>query len=360
MKKKKKTINSNRSRITEIHQIPGAALYSGIYHSNASQINCFEYAPDYFKETIITTDKIEKLSTPSPHIQWISVAGLSDNNIISKLGKSFAINNLILEDIVTPSQRPKLEVMDNGFFLVLKLIQLTEDNTISTQHFSIVFQENKIITFQETNTTIFDQLTNRIAQSLGRIRNQASDYLLYSILDVIIDHYFSVVESLSYQLEDIEDRLFHTNHSETILHDIQYLKKSILHFGRNIRPIKDIINHLNKSDTPQISSITEKYIADALDHITQIIETNESNREIIWSLMDLYMTNTNNKMNEIMKVLTIMSSIFIPLTFIAGIYGMNFDNMPELHFKNSYFFVLTAMGIITLLLLLYFRKKKWL
>ncbi len=226
----------------------------------------------------------------------------------------------------------------------------------------MVVGKNYLTTFQESESDVFDSVRDRIENSKGRIRTKSADYLMFALLDAVVDNYFSVIEVLSDKIEQLEDLLFEGKDgtSNDITQDIQDLKKEILRIRRATLPLREVINRLEKSGSTIIEQQTLNYIQDLYDHIIQVNESVEVYREMIWGLMDMYMTTISNRMNEVMKVLTIMASIFIPLTFMAGIYGMNFDNIPELHMKNGYFYLLGAMGLVFIAMIWYFKRKKWL
>jgi magnesium transporter len=223
-----------------------------------------------------------------------------------------------------------------------------------------VLGDDYVLTFQEADGDVFDGLRERLENSKGRIRNAGADYLMFAILDAVIDNYFSVIEVMSEKIELLEDQLFEDEVEDDITKDIQELKKEILKIRRAVFPLREVINRLEKTETPLIEERTNNYIRDLYDHIIQVSESVDIYREMIWGLMDMYMTTISNKMNEVMKVLTIMASIFIPLTFMAGIYGMNFEYIPELHFKYGYFVLWGAMILVFVGMLIYFKRKKWL
>ena len=225
---------------------------------------------------------------------------------------------------------------------------------------SMVVGEDFVLTFQEADGDVFNDLRERISNGKGRIRGLGSDYLMYAILDAVVDNYITVIEAFGDRVEELEDAVFNAQYNNNISNHIQDQKREILKIRRNIVPLREVINKLEKTETKIIEEKTHDFLRDLYDHIVHVNENIELYREMIWSLMDMYMTIISNKMNEVMKVLTIIATIFIPLTFIAGIYGMNFDNIPELHYQNGYFVLLGVMAFIFVLMLMYFRRKKWL
>jgi magnesium transporter len=267
---------------------------------------------------------------------------------------------LVLEDIVNTTQRPKIDEYENYIFIVLKMLYYNKDENIVIEQVSFVLGENYVLTFQESEGDVFGSIRDRLRLNRGRIREMKSDYLLYALIDAVVDNYFTIIETLGNKIEDLETDLFTGTVREDINIEVQQLKREILKVRRAIFPLREIINRIEKGDYPFIFKRTITYFRDIYDHLVQVTENLDIYREMIWSLMDMYMTTISNKMNEVMKLLTIIATIFIPLTFIAGIYGMNFENIPELHYKYSYYILWGIMIMIFLGMIYYFKKKKWL
>jgi len=240
------------------------------------------------------------------------------------------------------------------------MLHYNDDERLINEHVSMVLGKDYVLTFQEAEGDVFGDLRERLEHGKGRIRGAAADYLMFAILDAVVDNYFTVIEFLSNKIEVLEDKLFDDKEDKHITLEIQDLKKEILKIRRAVMPLREVVNRLEKIENPLIRPRTHKYISDLYDHIIQVNESVEIYREMIWGLMDMYMTTISNKMNEVMKVLTIMASIFIPLTFLAGIYGMNFDYIPELHLRYGYFYLWGVMILVFFGLLWYFKRKKWL
>jgi len=240
------------------------------------------------------------------------------------------------------------------------MLYFANDDVLQYEQVSMVVGHNYVLTFQESDGDIFDDLRDRISNSKGRIRSQGSDYLMYAILDATVDNYLSVIEAFGDKIEELETQIFESddNSRETPTR-IQELKQEVLKIRRSIFPFREVVNRLEKIDSDIIDPKTHSYLRDLYDHIIQASESLDLYREMVWSLLEMHMTLISNKMNEVMKVLTVIATIFIPLTFIAGVYGMNFDNMPELHYKYSYFILWLVMIVIFVLMLFYFKKKKW-
>jgi len=360
-KSKKKKIKVPLAKIKTFQNLaPGTVTYTGKKQNLATTLDIIDYSKDYY--TRLETEDIEEgfKYNDSEHITWINVDGLNNTVPIVKLGEHYNLHPLIQEDIVTTNQRPKIDEYEDYLFIVFKMLHYTEEGEFVNEHLSLVLGKNYVITFQEADGDVFDSLRDRLENSKGRIRNAGADYLMFTILDAVVDNYFSVIETLSAKIELIEDQLFEDHVEKSITQDIQDIKKEILRIRRAVLPLREVINRIEKIDSGLIDSKTKNYIRDLYDHIIQVNESVDIYREMIWGLMDMYMTTISNKMNEVMKVLTIMASIFIPLTFLAGIYGMNFKHMPELQFKYGYYYLLGVMALVFFGMIWYFNRKKWL
>ncbi len=359
-KKRRKQKTSKIQPIKARNLSPGTVTYTGKKVTTATQLDIIDYSKEHYDrfETHVIQDAFKY--DDSVHITWINVNGLSNTDDIITLGNHFELHPLIQEDIVTTNQRPKIDEYDDYLFLVFKMLHYDDMEQLTNEHVSMVMGKDYVITFQEAEGDVFGDLRERLEHGKGRIRGAGADYLMFAILDAIVDNYFTVIEFLSNKIEILEDKLFDDKDSDNITEEIQDLKKEILKIRKAVGPLREVVNRLEKIETPLIEERTNKYIRDLYDHIIQVNESVEIYRDMIWGLMDMYMTTISNKMNEVMKVLTIMASIFIPLTFMAGIYGMNFDYMPELHLKFSYFYLLGAMAIVFLGMIWYFKRKKWL
>lgn len=354
--KKKRTQNYKK----HIGQVPGTLIYTGTKSGSEILIQSFDYTKETFQEMV--HQKIEDVTQfkSTDSVTWINVNGLHHIKEIERIGLQYGLHPLVLEDIVNTTQRPKIDEYEDYIFVVLKMLYYDEDERIVNEQVSLVLGKNYVLSFQESEGDVFDSIRERIRHSKGRIRTQKSDYLMYALIDAVVDHYFSIVETLGNKIEDLETELFSGEAKETISSEVQQLKREILRVRRAISPLREVINRVEKMENPLIHQHTITYYRDVYDHLVQVSENIDIYREMIWSLMDMYMTSISNKMNEVMKVLTIMSTIFIPLTFIAGIYGMNFQNMPELDYKYSYFILIGLMVLIFVLMVFYFKKKKWL
>jgi len=349
----------NRSK-KKLGQVPGSVIYTGDRSKEKLFIETFDYTKDFCTEKELQTveESFEYKDTDS--VTWINLNGLNHVTQIEALGAHYNLHPLVLEDIVNIAQRPKIDEYEDYIFIALKMLYYDNRNHIVSEQVSFVLGKNYVLSFQESEGDVFNEVRDRIRQAKGRVRNMKADYLLYVLIDAIVDHYFSLIEVLGDKIEDFETAIFAGEVDDDISQKIQNLKREILRVRRAIFPLREVINRIEKNESPLIQKRTITYYRDIYDHLIQVSENIDIYREMIWSLMDMYMTTISNKMNEVMKVLTIMASIFIPLTFIAGIYGMNFEYIPELQYKYSYFILWAVMIVLFLGMLYYFRKKKWL
>ena len=343
-----------------IGQIPGSAIYTGEKSTEKLFIETFDYNAEHCTDSILSSVEETFNFKLTDSVTWININGLNHVSEIEKLGNHYELHPLVIGDIVNISQRPKIDEYENYLFLVLKMLYHDAEENLVSEQVSFVLGKNYVLTFQEAEGDVFDAIRDRIRQNKGRVRTMQADYLLYVLIDAIVDHYFSVIEVLGDKIEDFETTIFSGNIDDDISQNIQNLKREILRLRRAIFPLREVINRIEKNDNKLIQKNTITFYRDVYDHLIQVSENIDIYREMTWSLMDMYMTTISNKMNEVMKVLTIMASIFIPLTFIAGIYGMNFEYMPELKYKYGYFVVWGVMIALFISMLFYFKRKKWL
>ena len=344
---------------------PGSLIFTGEQKTEKVSVSLFDYNSGNFSETSIDDlNDLEKYKNNS-NVTWINVVGLHDINILDKIGNIFGIHPLVLEDILNVSHNPKIEDYENFLFLVVKMINYKEDiNILDIEQVSLIIGKNYIITFQEKNGDVFEPIRNRIRTAKGLVRKYNEDYLAYRILDSIIDNYFSVLENFDDRIEDIEDQIL-AQPDESSLEEIHHLRKELIKLRRAVSPLREMIFTIEKERFNLIQKTTYVYLRDLSDHIKQIIDTIENYREFINGLLEVYLSNASQRMNEVVKLLTIISTIFIPLTFIVGIYGMNFRtdasrwNMPELDWAFGYPFVMALMVVIAVTLIIFFKKKRW-
>ncbi|MGH7884808.1 MAG: magnesium/cobalt transporter CorA, partial [Thermodesulfobacteriota bacterium] len=326
--------------------MPGEIVHVGERKQDNTRIRVIDFNPETLEEKELESiDQCIEYKNKNT-VSWINIDGLHDAEAIARIGREFNINPLALEDIVNTQQSTKIEEFDNCIFIVTKMIYFDESTkNLVFEQISFVMGENYVITFQERVGDVFEPVRDRIRTSSGRIRNRLTDYLTYSLIDIIVDNYFIVIDRLNTLVNDMEADLM-DNPSQKTLKKMYFVKRELLKLSRNIRPLREVAGYLYRDDSTLIEERNKSFLRDLYDHTIDINESIDLNREMISGMIDTYISITGNKLNEIMKVLTIIASIFIPLTFIAGIYGMNFDNMPELHTKWGYFIALSAMAVI--------------
>ncbi len=338
---------------------PGTAVFQGERKIESIQIKKIVYDEIYYDEVLCTVDDVEKVDIIDKKIKWIIINGLHEANTIERVCNTFGIKQLIIEDILDTEHQPKIDFFNDFVFVTLKIIDygsLTKGS--HTEHLSLVFGKNFSLTFLESSVHYFEKIEDRIMNKVGRIAKLGTDYLNYSILDFVIDNYYILIDNLGNEIDKLEDSIV-SNPQKEHLGLIHKFKSELIFLNKNIKPMRDIIRRLESEKSPLIDNSTYEYLRDLSDHIFQINDTLDSYRDTLTVMMDIYISNQGNKLNEVMKVLTIIATIFIPLTFIAGVYGMNFHFMPELEWNFGYYFSLILMLIIGLGMLFYFKRKKW-
>ena len=353
----------NKEVLSQSHKAglpPGTVVHVGRRHAAVTRLNLISYTADRFEERELACVE-ECLELPVDHgVSWINVDGLQDTSVIERIGRRFGLHPLIQEDIANTGQRPKLEETGDNLFIVFKMLyhDQVEDETVAEQ-VSLVVGRNYVISFQEGTGDAFGKVRERLRQAKGQLRRQGSDALAYALIDAIVDNYFVVLDRFTDAIEDLEENLLEAP-STAMLAVIKSLKRELLYIRRNVVPMRDVVASLRRGDSPLISAETRPFFQDVYDHIIQVTDTVDGSRELVSDLLDIYLSSVSNRLNEVMKVLTIFASIFIPLTFIAGIYGMNFENMPELGWPAGYFIVLGVMATVAVVLLFFFRRRNWL
>ncbi len=296
-----------------------------------------------------------------PTVTWVNIDGLHDIEVMEKIGKHFGLHPLVLEDILNTDQRPKTEDFDDYIFVVLKMLCFDEDQEeVRAEQISIILGPNFVISFQERAGDIFDPIRERIRNAKGRIRKMGADYLAHALMDAIVDNYFMVLEKLGEKIEGMEEELVSNPRPET-LQTMHNLKREMIFLRKSVWPLREVVSRLERGESKLIKDSTGIYLRDVYDHTIQVIDTIETFRDMLSGMLDIYLSSISNRMNQVMKVLTIIATIFIPLTFVAGIYGMNFEYMPELkwHWFYPKAFWLVMIGVAGVMLF-YFRRKKWL
>ncbi|MFH1728774.1 MAG: magnesium/cobalt transporter CorA [Pseudomonadota bacterium] len=341
---------------------PGSLVHFGKQTEEKPRVSLTLVDYDQEKYEEIEIDDIGAIAQykNSKTVSWININGIHDVPLIEKLGSIFNLNNLVLEDILSTNQRAKFEEYENYFYAVLKIVSFDKiSEELKSEQLSIICGEQFVITFQEEKEDVFGYVRNRIKNSKGKIRKMGTNYLAYALLDSIVDHYFLVLEKIGDKLELLEEEIS-SSCSEKNLSQIHKYRRDVLYLRKVSAPIRELVHSFNKSELDFIVIDVEHYLRDLYDHTNSVLDTLDSFRDLLSNIFDIYMSAVSNKMNQVMKVLTIIATIFIPLTFIAGIYGMNFEFMPELKWKYGYFGVWTIMIICFAGMICYFKKKKWL
>ncbi|MEE2802495.1 MULTISPECIES: magnesium/cobalt transporter CorA [Nonlabens] len=334
---------------------PGTISYVGVHREGEVITETIAYGPEHYEKH----DKIV-YSLPNDYVKWYNLDGIHDIEKLKKIGKRFDIHPLLLEDVANTTQRPKTEFYPNYVFQCIKMISYDEkDHDIEQEQVSIILNEHEVVTFQEQTGDVFGSVRSRIENNHGRIRTSDSDYLFYALIDSVLDHYFIAIEKIGDYLDVLEDEIFNDPEKES-LNKVQNNKRVLINLRRSVYPLRESISRLLKEESRFLQPQTKAYFQDAYDHCIQIIETIESYREINTGLKDMYLSSVSHKMNQIMQVLTIISSIFIPMTFLAGIYGMNFEHIPELTWEHGYMYFWIICAVMFVGLIVFFKFKKWL
>ncbi|SFP41407.1 magnesium transporter [Nitrosomonas cryotolerans] len=340
---------------------PGSLIHIGEKHAAERSISVIQYSTDkLIRHDIRAIGELRQLQNKAL-ITWVNVDGLNDTSVIEEIGQELNIHPLVLEDILSTHQRPKLEEYEDYLYLVAKGISLDRQQHFHLQYeqISILLLANYVVTFKEKADDTFKPIYAHLQNGKARLRQFGSDYLAYVILDTIVDEYFVVEDSLDEIIDSLEDDLL-LDANTRILRDIQQLRRELITMKRSISPLRDLLAIIQRTDTVLLQEKTLRYYGDVYDHVLRVTDSLDSYRERIAALQDIYLSSISNKMNETMKILTIFASIFIPLTFITGIYGMNFEYMPELKWRWSYPLLWVLFICISIALLIVFKRKKWL
>ncbi len=337
---------------------PGSLIYLGKAKEEPPEITYMDYDAENVRE--MKVESIEQCADykDTDTMTWINISGIHDVDLVEKVGKIFEVHPLVLEDILNAAQRPKSEDYDTYHYTVLKMLQLNEEGGARSEQVSIITRKNLVITLQEESGDVFDPVRRRIREAPRRVRMLNADYLTYALIDAVVDSYFVVMENFGETIEELQDEILSAPTRST-LEEVHHLKRNLIYVRKSIWPLREIISGLTRGESKLFSAETQVYLRDVYDHTIQVIETLENFRDMLSGMIDLYLSTASNRMNEVMKVLTIIATIFIPLTFIAGIYGMNFEFMPELKWRFGYFASLGVMLVIFAGMLIYFRKKDW-
>ena len=340
-------------------QAPGTPVYTGEKTDVPIRIRVIQFDADRLKEAEPGSVEETFSYAQEEQITWINIDGLNDASAVQRMGEYAGLHALIIEDILHTHQRAKLEDLGDALFIVLRMFSSdSEQNEINSEQISFVLHKQALITFQEVPGDVFEPVRERIRKMQGRVRKSGADYLLYALIDAVVDHYFSVLEQFGERIEEIETDLMEDPYPE-ILTEIYAMKRELLYVRKAVWPLREAISLLQRGESELIQDSTQVYLRDLYDHTIQVIDTIESFRDMLSSVQDLYLSSLGNKTNQVMKVLTIIATIFIPITFVAGIYGMNFEVIPELKWRYGYAAVWTIMMGMVVAMLAFFRKKRW-
>jgi len=336
-------------------------VHTGEKRHEEVKLSVINYDEVNFQEKAINSIEEVFSFRREPSITWLNVDGVHQPEIIEQVGKGFGLHPLVAEDIASTGQRPKMEDFDDYIFVVLRMLMFDEkENETKTEQVSILFGRDFVVSFQEkADGDVFDQIRERLRTNKGKIRKLGADYLAYSLIDAIVDNYFVILEKLGETIEDVEEKLV-TNPTSETLQTIHDLKREMIFLRKSVWPLREVVNRLERSESELINSSTCVYMRDVYDHTVQVMDAVETFRDMLSGMLDIYLSSISNRMNEVMKVLTVISTIFIPLTFVVGLYGMNFRHMPEIEQPWGYPAILILMFAVAMLMIVYFRRRKWL
>ena len=340
---------------------PGSLVHIGEKKGDRTKVAILDYDEAHVQEKEVETIEECFIFKDQPTVTWIDVDRIDHVETIEKLGECYGLHPLVLEDILNTDQRPKMEEYDSYSFIVLKMLYYRDQSgQVDAEQVSLILGKNFVLSFQEGKEgDVFGPLRDRIRSGKGRIRKMGADYLAYAMIDAIVDHYFIILEKLGERIESLEEALVAQPTTGT-LKEIHSLKREMIFLRKAVWPLREVISSLTRGESPLIQESTRIYLRDVYDHTIQVIDTIETFRDIVSGMLDIYLSSVSNRLNAVMKVLTIIATVFMPLTFLAGVYGMNFKHMPELEWTWGYpalWLVMIAIGVV---MLVYFRKKKWL
>lgn len=351
-----------KNTLESLNTAPGSLIYIGDKAIRDVTVTITEY--DQAEVRQFQAQHIEECLACkfSSKISWINIDGVHNVELIRTLGEQFGLHPLLLEDVLNTELRPKIEFYTDYVVVILKMLDYDETKKkIESEQVSLILGPQYVISLQEEREgDVFNPVRTRLQTSSGKIRRAGADFLFYSLIDTVVDNYFMVLEKIGEALEPLEGEITTGSTTQQSAQTLYYWQRELIHLRKAVWPLREIVNSLEREETPLIKKDMRKYVRDLNDHVIQIIDTIESYRESTASLLSVYLSSLSNRTNDVVKTLTIISTIFMPLTFIAGVYGMNFEYMPELKWKYGYFGVLGVMGVALLMMLYYFRRKKWL
>jgi magnesium transporter len=362
MKRKERSqpvFNLIRSKRANTGMPPGSLIFTGKRKQEKTNISLLQYKKDTEIQELQATDQLPE-PLEGDYLYWYDVRGLHNIKLVQDIGKKYNIHPLILEDILDPQQRPKFETYEGGFFLIIQSLELQQEELeIRTEQIAIYVSEGLVISFQEDDTDFFASVRKRFQPGKGIIRNKGVDYLAYALIDTLVDHYYILMDQLELLIDELEEEIL-SNPGREIKAKIHHFKLQLIVIRKMISPLREAIHRFSTSESPLIQKGTSIFVRDLFDHIIQVLDSVETQRDVMNGLYDLHLSEISQKTNNVVQVLTIISTIFIPLSFLTGIYGMNFQHMPELEWEYGYFSLWLFMITLTLGLIIYFKRKKWL
>lgn len=349
-----------KKRSKKVGLAPGTLVHIGTQRPGSSKVELIEYDAAHLERQVLPSLMACALPKPAPTVSWINVDGVSEVDVLQHLGDCFKIHPLVLEDILATDQRPKAEDYGSYLYVVLKMLRLEEKSgELQSEQVSIVLGENYLISFQEgLEGDVFEPVRLRLKNEKGRLRQAGPDYLLHALLDLIVDNYFLILEQVTDRIEEIEDELIDRPSSATV-QGIYQLKRELLYLHKAVWPLREVVGSLQRRDSDLIRDPTVIYLRDLYDHTVQVVDTLETLRDMLSGMLDIYLSSVSNRLNEVMKVLTIIATIFMPLSFIVGLYGMNFKYMPELSHPYGYPMAVATMVLMGLAMAAWFKRMKW-
>ena len=340
---------------------PGTAVFVGERKLETASLHLIDFDGDHLHEVVEASLEQCLHRLPYPTVTWVNVSGVHDVALIESLGEAFGLHSMTCEDIANTSQRPKWDEFPTYGFVAMKMLEVDETaQQVKIEHVSLLLGDTWVLSFLEDEGDVFESVRVRIRSASGRVRGHGADFLAFCLIDAVVDHYFLAVERIGDRIEMFDDHVLNDPADQVEIHEIHRFKRGLLALRRAVWPMREVVAAIAKSESDLIRADSRVFWRDLYDHTVQVIDMVETSRDTLASLHDTYLSSLSNRMNEVMKTLTIISTIFIPLTFIAGVYGMNFQNMPELTWPMGYFMVLAVMAVIALLLVLWFRRRHWL
>jgi magnesium transporter len=348
-----------RPRRKTAGQPPGTLVYSGPDRTEQVRLMVMNYDDGHMTEMPVENLEDCLALRDTSTVTWIDVDGVHQTDVLARLGEHYGLHPLTLEDIVSTGQRPKIETFPDYIFIVCRMLRVDPaTDQIESEQVSLILGRNFVMSFQERAGDVFDPVRVRIRHGKGRIRKSGADYLAYALLDAVVDNYFFIVERYAEQVEELESQLV-DNPSADLLRAIHQIKREMILVRRAVWPLREVIGTILRDESELIQKSTRLFLRDVHDHTIQVAEVVESFRDVLTGLQDLYLSSLSHRMNEVMKVLTVISTIFVPLTFVAGVWGMNFEHMPELAWRWGYLAAWAVFISIAAVMLVYFRRKRW-